>query len=211
MSIFGNKSIVVRWVFAEDLNSELSLIKAAILRYSFSNVDALQIIQLSLSLSDAQGNLLDFDSPFSYIWEFNFRDFDINQDYYASDTVELLKRQVIDFEKNKEKGIDSKDFAKKLWDYGLVFNCYDLKSITWITFHQIYAKDSYSNYNIFSLKRTFKFLGLLGGLDKIAQTLNVAHITGSSYQAGLNSLLTLQYFMKLKSENIFESKWNKTN
>ncbi|KAB2042599.1 hypothetical protein ES319_D02G226700v1 [Gossypium barbadense] len=211
MSIFGNKSIVVRWVFAEDLNSELSLIKAAILRYSFSNVDALQIIQLSLSLSDAQGNLLDFDSPFSYIWEFNFRDFDINQDYYASDTVELLKRQVVDFEKNKEKGIDSKDFAKKLWDYGLVFNCYDLKSITWITFHQIYAKDSYSNYNIFSLKRTFKFLGLLGGLDKIAQTLNVAHITGSSYQAGLNSLLTLQYFMKLKSENIFESKWNKTN
>ncbi|KAG4159811.1 hypothetical protein ERO13_D02G197550v2 [Gossypium hirsutum] len=198
MSIFGNKSIVVRWVFAEDLNSELSLIKAAILRYSFSNVDALQIIQLSLSLSDAQGNLLDFDSPFSYIWEFNFRDFDINQDYYASDTVELLKRQVIDFEKNKEKGIDSKDFAKKLWDYGLVFNCYDLKTY-------------FFNYNIFSLKRTFKFLGLLGGLDKIAQTLNVAHITGSSYQAGFNSLLTLQYFMKLKSENIFESKWNKTN
>ncbi|TYH85158.1 hypothetical protein ES332_D02G246400v1 [Gossypium tomentosum] len=179
MSIFGNKSIVVRWVFAEDLNSELSLIKAAILRYSF-------------------GNLLDFDSPFSYIWEFNFQDFDINQDYYASDTVELLKRQVIDFEKNKEKGIDSKDFAKKLWDYGLVFNCYDLKTY-------------FFNYNIFSLKRTFKFLGLLGGLDKIAQTLNVAHITGSSYQAGLNSLLTLQYFMKLKSENIFESKWNKTN
>ncbi|MBA0855479.1 hypothetical protein Goshw_014447 [Gossypium schwendimanii] len=89
-----------------------------------SNVDALQIIQLSLSLSDAQGNLLDFDSPFSYIWEFNFQDFDINQDCYASDSVELLKRQGIDLEKNIEKGIDSKDFAKKLWDYGLVFNCY---------------------------------------------------------------------------------------
>ncbi|MBA0682872.1 hypothetical protein Goari_024562, partial [Gossypium aridum] len=156
MSISGNKSVVVRWVFAEDLNSELSLIKAAILRYSFvsiyteflgtifkpnkqviregnlvtnchymkSNVDAPQIIQLNLSVSDAQGNLLDFDSPFSYIWEFNFRDFDINQDCYASNSVELLKRQGIDLEKNKEKGIDSKDFAKKLWDYGLVFNCY---------------------------------------------------------------------------------------
>ncbi|MBA0820494.1 hypothetical protein Gohar_028093 [Gossypium harknessii] len=144
MSISGNKSIVVRWVFAEDLNSELSLIKAAILslvtncHYMKSNVYALQIIQLSLSLSDAQGNLLVFDSPFSYIWEFNFRDFDINQDCYASDTVELLKLQGIDFEKNKEKGIDSKDFAKKLWDYGLVFNCYDLKSITWITFYGAY-------------------------------------------------------------------------
>ncbi|MBA0556921.1 hypothetical protein Golob_026987 [Gossypium lobatum] len=103
-----------------------------------SNVDALQIIQLSLSLLDAQGNLLDFDSPFSYIWEFNFRDFDINQDCYASDSIELLKRQGINLEKNKEKGIDSKDFAKKLWDYDLVFNCYDLKSITWITFHGAY-------------------------------------------------------------------------
>ncbi|MFQ6630117.1 hypothetical protein Gotur_007049 [Gossypium turneri] len=146
MSISGNKSIVVRWVFAEDLNSEVSLIKAAILsslvtncHYMKSNVDALQIIQLSLSLSDAQGgNLLDFDSPFSYIWEFNFRDFDINQYCYASDTVELLKRQRIEFEKIKEKGIDSKDFAKKLWDYGLVFNCYHLKSITWITFYGAY-------------------------------------------------------------------------
>ncbi|MBA0766266.1 hypothetical protein Gotri_015324 [Gossypium trilobum] len=38
MPISGNKSIVVRWVFAEDLNSELSLIKAAILRYSFVSI-----------------------------------------------------------------------------------------------------------------------------------------------------------------------------
>ncbi|KAA3482548.1 putative CCR4-associated factor 1-like protein 11 isoform X1 [Gossypium australe] len=227
MSIFGNKSIVVRRVFAEDLDSEFSLIKAAILRYWISgtifkpnkqviregnpvtnchykksNVNALQIIQLGLSLSDARSNLLDFDSPFSYIWKFNFRDFDINRDCYASDLVELLKRQGIDFEKNEEKGIDSKDFAKKLWEYGLVFNCYDLKN-------------SYSKLTAFasSLIRGSigLFLRLQRGLEKIAQTLNVAHITGSSYQAGSNSLLTLQYFMKLKSENIFESKWNKTN
>ncbi|MBA0766405.1 hypothetical protein Gotri_015453 [Gossypium trilobum] len=66
-------------------------------------------------------------------------------------------------------------------------------------------------YNIFDLKYTFKFLGLLGGLEKIAQTLNVARITGSSHQAGSDSLLTLRCFMKLKSENVFESKWNETN
>ncbi|PPD73612.1 probable CCR4-associated factor 1 homolog 11 [Gossypium hirsutum] len=153
MSIFGNKSIVVRRVFAEDSDSELLMIKEAILTYPFlsidiefpgtifkpskqviregnpvinyhymkSNVDVLQIIQLGLSLSDAQGNLLDFDFPFSYIWEFNFRDFNINRDHYASDSIELFKHQGIDFEKNKEKGIDSKDFAKKFWDYGLHF------------------------------------------------------------------------------------------
>ncbi|MBA0738996.1 hypothetical protein Gogos_012303 [Gossypium gossypioides] len=97
--------------------------------YMKSNVDTLQIIQLALSLLDAYSNLPDFDSPFCYVWEFNFKDFNINQGHYANALIELLKRQQIDFEKNKEKGIDSKDFAKKLWDYGLVFNCYGLKSI----------------------------------------------------------------------------------
>ncbi|MBA0556936.1 hypothetical protein Golob_026998, partial [Gossypium lobatum] len=125
-----------------------------------------------------------FILPFSYVWEFNLRDFDINRDHYASDLIELLKRQGINFEKNKEKGIGSKNFAKKFWDYGLVFNCYGLKSITWITFHGTYDfgfmlkvitqsplplhLDSFVHqlayffgYNIFDLKHTFKFLGLL--------------------------------------------------
>ncbi|MBA0649422.1 hypothetical protein Goklo_016987, partial [Gossypium klotzschianum] len=131
MSISSNKSVVVRQVFAEDLDSELLMIKTAILRYPFVSIDtefpgtifkpSKQVIR--------EGNLPDFDSPFSYVWEFNFRDFDINRDCYASDSIELLKCQGIDFEKNKEKGIDSKDFAKKFWDYGLLFNCYGLKSI----------------------------------------------------------------------------------
>ncbi|MBA0556937.1 hypothetical protein Golob_026998 [Gossypium lobatum] len=133
-------------------------------QYMKLNVDMLQIIQLGLSIFDA--------------W-----------DHYASDLIELLKRQGINFEKNKEKGIGSKNFAKKFWDYGLVFNCYGLKSITWITFHGTYDfgfmlkvitqsplplhLDSFVHqlayffgYNIFDLKHTFKFLGLLGGLEK---------------------------------------------
>ncbi|MBA0649412.1 hypothetical protein Goklo_016981 [Gossypium klotzschianum] len=127
MSISCNKSIVVRRVFAEDLdNTEFpgTIFKPSkqvvfednpVINYHYmkSNVDALQIIQLGLSLSDAQGNLPDFDSPFCYVWEFNFKDFNINRDHYASTSIELLKRQGIDFEKNKEKGIDSRDFAKK--------------------------------------------------------------------------------------------------
>ncbi|MBA0833136.1 hypothetical protein Goarm_017472 [Gossypium armourianum] len=89
--------------------------------YMKSNVDALQIIQLGLSLSDARGNLPDFDSPFSYFWEFNFREFDINRGRYASDSIELLIRQGIDFEKNKEKGIDSKIFCKEVLGLRLAF------------------------------------------------------------------------------------------
>ncbi|MBA0803876.1 hypothetical protein Gohar_014040 [Gossypium harknessii] len=73
MSISGNKSIVVRHVFAEDLDNELLMIKEAICNpiinyhYMKLNVDVLQIIQLGLSLSDARGNLPDLDSPFSYV------------------------------------------------------------------------------------------------------------------------------------------------
>ncbi|PPS10090.1 hypothetical protein GOBAR_AA10564 [Gossypium barbadense] len=136
-------------------------------------------------------------------------------------SIKLLKRQQLDFKKNKEKGVDFKDFAKKLWDYGLVFNCYGLKSITWITFHGTYNFEFmlkitiqsllpwdlhsfvhqlayFFGYNIFNLKHTFKLLGLLSGLEKIAQTLNMAHIVGSSHQAGSDNLLTHQCFIKLK-------------
>ncbi|KAG8497902.1 hypothetical protein CXB51_006728 [Gossypium anomalum] len=223
------------------------MIKAAILRYPFVSIDTEfsgtifkpRVICegnpiINYHYMKLNGNLPDFDSPFSYIWEFNFKYFDINRDRYASDSIELLKRQGIDFENNKEKGIDSKDFAKKFWDYGLLFNCYGLKSITWITFHGTYdfgfmlkiltqsplplhlhsfvhQLAYFFGYNIFNLKYTFKFLGLLGGLEKMAQALNVARITGSSHQAGSDSLLTLRCFMKLKSENVSESKWNETN
>ncbi|MBA0742553.1 hypothetical protein Gogos_015601, partial [Gossypium gossypioides] len=215
MPISGNKSIVVRQVFAEDLDMIHEGNPIINYHYMKLNVDVLQIIQLGLSLSDARGNLPDFDSPFSYVWEFNFRDFDINQDRYASDLIKLLKRQGIDFEKNKEKGIDSKDSAKKFWDHVLLFNSYGLKSITWITFHGTYnfgfmlkiltqsplplhlhsfvhQLAYFFGYNIFELKHTFKLLGLLGCLEKIAQRLNVARTTGSSHQAGSDSLLMLQ-------------------
>ncbi|KAA3472591.1 putative CCR4-associated factor 1-like protein 11 isoform X1 [Gossypium australe] len=184
--------------------------------YMKPNVDALQIIQFGLSLSNARGNLLDFDSPFSYVWEFNFRDFGINRDRYASDSIELLKCQGISFGKNKEKGIDSKDFAKKFWDYGLLFNCYGLKN-SYSRSTAFVSSLVRASIGLFLWLQHFRpqthlnLLGLLGGLEKIAQTLNMARITGSSHQARLKSLLTFRCFMKLKSENVFESKWNETN
>ncbi|XWS62794.1 hypothetical protein CRYUN_Cryun06bG0041200 [Craigia yunnanensis] len=193
-------------------------------QYMKSNVDALKIIQLGLTLSDSEGNLPDFGTSFCYVWEFNFRDFDIRKDCYVWESIGLLQQQGIDFVKNTKKGIDSKDFGMMVWNFGL-FN--DFRKLTWITFHSAYDFGflmkiltqqplpcdlksfmrqlvTFFGYKIFDIKHTFKFFGLHGGLEKVAETLNVPRVTGLSHQAGSDSLLTLQCFMELKKTKVFE-------
>ncbi|KAD1852815.1 hypothetical protein E3N88_42203 [Mikania micrantha] len=49
-----------------------------------SNVDVLNLIQLGLTLTDASGNLpFDGETRRSFIWQFNFCDFDLAVDQYA--------------------------------------------------------------------------------------------------------------------------------
>ncbi|GMJ12798.1 CCR4- associated factor 1b [Hibiscus trionum] len=257
------KPVMVRRVFAEDLEREFDLITHAISDYCFvsvdtefpgtifkpdiqtiregnpeinyhymkSNVDELKIIQLGLTLSDVEGNLPDFGTPFGYVWEFNFKDFDVDRDLCDSDSIELLTQQGIDFAKNKEKGIDSSEFAKLLLNSGLVFNPFvprvKANEIFWVAFHGAYdfgfllkilAQNPlpfdfqsfmcqlayYFGYKVFDIKHTFKFFGLQGGLEKVARTLNVARVAGSSHQAGSDSLLTLDCFMKFWNAKVFE-------
>ncbi|WJX68997.1 hypothetical protein P8452_53310 [Trifolium repens] len=179
-------------------------------KYLKKNVDDLKLIQLGLTLSDGSGN-----PP--YIWEFNFRDFDPECDLHNQDSIDLLRRQGIDFKCNVRYGVDSRRFAELMRDSGLIYK----ESVVWVTFHSAYdfgylvkvltqkdlperLEDFLNDLtrlfgkNVFDMKHMMKFCNrLYGGLERVATMLNVTRAAGKSHQAGSDSLLTWQTFEKM--------------
>ncbi|XP_031269941.1 probable CCR4-associated factor 1 homolog 6 [Pistacia vera] len=186
------------------------------------NVDMLKLIQLGLTFSDEQGNLPTCGTDKYCIWQFNFREFNVNEDVFATDSIELLKQSGIDFEKNNEKGVDVMRFGELLMSSGIVLN----DSVHWVTFHSGYdfgyllkvltcqnLPDTQAKFfnliriyfpTVYDIKHLMKYCNSLhGGLNKLAELLEVERV-GICHQAGSDSLLTSCTFRKLK-ENFFSS------
>jgi len=175
------------------------------------NVNLLKIIQLGLTFSDENGNLPE-DGRCS--WQFNFK-FNLQEDMYAQDSIELLTESGIDFEQHQEDGIDVNTFGELLMSSGIVLS----EDIKWISFHSAYDFGYLiklltnnalppSESEFFDLLHTYfpciydiKYLmkscdTLKGGLNQLAEDLNVMRI-GPAHQAGSDSLLTSATFFKM--------------
>ncbi|XP_045826747.1 probable CCR4-associated factor 1 homolog 9 [Trifolium pratense] len=243
-----SKPIVIRRVWAYNVEAEFALIHRFVDRYRFvsmdtefpgviysskvdrrhiqpselysnvkANVDALKLIQLGLTFSDENGNLPDFGTSNCFIWEFNFRDFDVNRDPHNKDSIDLLRRQGIDFNCNVIHGVNSLHFSELMARSGLVCN----ERVTWVTFHGTYdfaylvkiltrsnLPDSLEGFScvlrflfgrsLYDMKHMIRYCnGLYGGLECVASTLKVGRIAGKSHQAASDSLLTWQAFQKM--------------
>lgn len=175
------------------------------------NVNLLKIIQLGITFSDENGNL----PSDTCTWQFNFK-FSLSNDMFAQDSIELLQKSGIDFQKHSEQGIDIKHFGDLLITSGFVL----LDDIKWISFHGTFdfgyllkiltcehlpeeESDFHGLLNMFfpclyDIKYLMKSCKTLrGGLQEVADTLSVQRI-GSQHQAGSDSLLTSLIFFKLK-------------
>jgi len=182
------------------------------------NVDLLKIIQLGLSFCDEEGNLL----PGTCTWQFNFK-FNLSEDMYAQDSIDLLAKSGIEFKEHDSKGIDVNDFGEILMTSGIVLN----EDIKWISFHSGYDYGYLLKVltcqalpkqegQFFDLLHTYfpcvydiKYLmksceNLKGGLQKVAEQLQVERI-GPQHQAGSDSLLTAATFFKMRHV-FFENK-----
>lgn len=175
-----------------------------------SNVDLLRIIQLGLTFSDGNGNY-----PTGTItFQFNFR-FDLEKHMFAEESIKLLERSGLNFQKHRDHGIKPSDFGELLMTSGLVM----FESIHWISFHSAYdfayliklltcsplpAEQSKflallhlyfpKLYDIKVLMKSCK--NLKGGLESLASLLEVKRI-GPQHQAGSDSLLTSAVFFKM--------------
>ncbi|XP_064422928.1 CCR4-NOT transcription complex subunit 8 [Latimeria chalumnae] len=180
------------------------------------NVDLLKIIQLGLTFMNEKGEY----PPGTTTWQFNFK-FNLTEDMYSQDSIDLLANSGLQFEKHDEEGIDTLHFAELLMTSGVVL----CDSVKWLSFHSGYdfgylvklltnthlPEEEHDFFHILTLFfpsiYDVKYLmksckNLKGGLQEVADQLELQRI-GRQHQAGSDSLLTGMAFFRMK-ELFFE-------
>jgi CCR4-NOT transcription complex subunit 7/8 len=174
------------------------------------NVDLLKIIQLGITFTDEQGNFIEGCPCF----EFNFK-FNLKEDMYAQDSIDLLMRSGIDFEALSTRGIDVEHFGELLISSGLVLT----DDVHWISFSGGYdfgyllklvscvplpadEREFFKLFrlyfpNVYDTKHMMAQFDFKGGLNKLAETLSVPRV-GRTHTAGSDSFLTAMSFFKMK-------------
>mmetsp|Transcript_20792 Transcript_20792/g.26904 ORF Transcript_20792/g.26904 Transcript_20792/m.26904 type:complete len:408 (+) Transcript_20792:93-1316(+) len=236
----NGQTVEIRDVWASTLDEEMSRIRELVERYPYvamdtefpgvvakpigdayssgyqyqtlqCNVDLLKVIQLGMSFCDEKGK-----TPESgcFCYQFNFR-FDLNEDMYAEDSIQLLKESGIDFARHASEGIDVHRFGELVMMSGLVLT----EDIKWISFHSGYdfgyliklltcttlPSDEQAFFDLlhiyfptlFDIKLLMSCVdGLHGGLQRVAEDLKVERV-GPMHQAGSDSMLTNATFFRL--------------
>ncbi|KAF6035400.1 hypothetical protein EB796_006292 [Bugula neritina] len=175
------------------------------------NVDQLKIIQIGFTFMDSEGNL----PPGTSTWQFNFQ-FNLTDDSYATDSIDLLNKSGIQFARHKEEGIGMNAFAELLTTSGIVLN----PDVKFISFHSGYdfgyllkvlTNDLLptTESEFFELVRIYfpklydvKYLmksckNLHGGLQDISDVLELKRV-GPQHQAGSDARLTGQAFFTMR-------------
>ncbi|MGH0166569.1 UNVERIFIED_CONTAM: hypothetical protein FKN15_057812 [Acipenser sinensis] len=175
------------------------------------NVDLLKIIQLGLTFMNEDGDY----PPGTTTWQFNFK-FNLTEDMYSQDSIDLLQNSGLQFKKHEEEGINTLYFAELLMTSGLVL----CENVKWLSFHSGYdfgylvklltdTRLPEEEHEFFQILNLFfpaiydvKYLmksckNLKGGLQEVADQLELKRI-GRQHQAGSDSLLTGMAFFRMK-------------
>lgn len=236
---YGNETLQIRNVWTENVEEEMAMIRELIETHPYVamdtefpgvvarpvsetyspdfhykslkvNVDLLKIIQLGLSFADEEGNF----AKGCPCWQFNFK-FNLNDDMFAQDSIDLLVNSGISFDDHASRGIDPEKFGELLMVSGLVLD----DRVKWVSFHSGYdygyllklltsQELPVDEKSFFETLRLFfptiydiKYMtslcdGHFGGLQKLADALNCQRI-GAEHQAGSDSLLTMTTYYAL--------------
>jgi CCR4-NOT transcription complex subunit 7/8 len=182
------------------------------------NVDKLKLIQLGITLTNEKG---EYPKNYPYhTWQFNL-EFDKDTELYKDESMDMLKKCGIDFDKLKKKGIKHHIFAQYFMVSNLVLN----EDVHWVSFQGSYdfgyllkllinrdlpqTEDEFMEelnryfinyYDIRVIVKDNENL-LKKGLNRLAELLEVRR-EGQEHQAGSDSMVTIDVFFKLKKKGL---------